>query len=29
MKAFLIAVGEDVNDEANDSFLITPLTQLE
>jgi len=29
MKAFLAAVGEDVNDEANDLFAITPLTQLE
>jgi len=29
MKAFLAAVGEDVDDEADDSFAITPLTQLE
>jgi len=29
MKAFLEAVGEDVNDEDDDSFAITPLTQLE
>ena len=29
MKAFLVVVGEDINDKANDSFVITPLTQLE
>ena len=29
MKAFLAAVGEDVDDEVDDSFAITPLTQLE
>jgi len=29
MKAFLAAAGEDVDDEADDSFAITPLTQSE